>query len=186
MADERASRVPPVPFAARRRAAPGARWLAALACAAFAIGRAEAQSLVLRDTIELPSVHGRIDHLSVDVEGARLFVAALASDSLEVVDLRARRRTDRITSLHEPQGVLYVEGTGRVLVANGSGGGVQAYADGKAKAVASQPALDDADNLRLDPSTGDVYVGYDKSLAALDPQTLQVVRRIALEAHPES
>src|SRR5690348_14696224 len=119
MRDERGSRVSAAPFAPRRRAAAGARWPAALACVAFAIGRADVQSLVLRDTIELPSVHGRIDHLSVDVEGARLFVAALASDSLEVVDLRARKRSNRITSLHEPQGVLYLEGTGRVLVANG-------------------------------------------------------------------
>jgi len=172
--------------AARGRAAAGARFLAAFACVALAVGRADAQSLLLSHTIELPSVHGRIDHLAVDVEGARLFVAALGSDSLEVVDLRARRRSDRITSLHEPQGVLYLEGAGRVLVANGSGGGVQAYSDGKAPAVASQPALEDADNLRLDPSTGHVYVGYDKSLAALDPQTLQIVRRIPLEAHPES
>src|SRR5689334_4275016 len=130
MRDERASRVSAAPFAARRRASGGARWFAALACVAFAIGRADAQSLVLRDTIELTAVHGRIDHLSVDVEGARLFVAALATGSLEVVDLRARKRSDRITALHEPQGVLYLQSTGRVLVANGSGGGVQAYADG--------------------------------------------------------
>ena len=157
-----------------------AAWIASALTPAFA------QSLVLDRTIALPSVHGRIDHLAVDAQGARLFVAALGSDSLEIVDLHAGTRVDRITSLHEPQGVLYLERSNRVVVANGSGGGVLAFLDGKGPATVGQPALDDADNLRLDPSTGHVYVGFDKALAALDPETLQVLRRIDLEAHPES
>jgi DNA-binding beta-propeller fold protein YncE len=153
---------------------------------ASAIAPAFAQSLVLDRTIALPSVRGRIDHLAVDADGARLFVAALGSDSLEIVDLRAGKRVDRITTLHEPQGVLYLDRSHRVVVANGSGGGVLAFPDGKGPAIAAQPTLDDADNLRLDPSTGEVYVGFGKALAALDPDTLQVLRRIDLEAHPES
>jgi DNA-binding beta-propeller fold protein YncE len=159
---------------------------ATLAWLASSNGPACAQSLVLQRTIELPSVHGRIDHLAVDADGGRLFVAALGSDSLEVVDLRAGKRVDRITSLHEPQGALYLDRSRRVVVANGSGGGVQAFADARAPAVASQAALDDADNLRLDPSTGQIYVGYGRALAALDPDTLQVLRRIDLQGHPES
>jgi len=157
-----------------------AAWIASVIAPAFA------QSLVLDRTIALPSVQGRIDHLAVDADGARLFVAALGSDSLEIVDLRAGRRVDRITSLHEPQGVLYLDRSHRVVVANGSGGGVLAFPDGKGPAIAAQPTLDDPDNLRLDPSTGEVYVGFGKALAALDPDTLQVLRRIDLEAHPES
>lgn len=39
--------------------------------------------------IPLPNVEGRIDHMSVDVEGQRLFIAALGNDSVEIVDLRA-------------------------------------------------------------------------------------------------
>ena len=93
-----------------------AAWIASVIAPAFA------QSLVLDRTIALPSVQGRIDHLAVDADGARLFVAALGSDSLEIVDLRAGRRVDRITSLHEPQGVLYLDRSHRVVVANGSGG----------------------------------------------------------------
>src|SRR5438552_3463302 len=90
-----------------------ARWPSLAVVAAVAAwlgaepGGASAQSLVLARRIELPSVEGRLDHMAVDVDGARLFVAALGSDSVEVVDLRAGRRVDRIRSLHEPQGVLY-------------------------------------------------------------------------------
>ena len=142
--------------------------------------------MTMQRRIELPGVHGRIDHMDVDVDGGRLFVAALASDSLEVIDLRAGRRVDRITSLHEPQGVAYLPRTHRVLVANGSGGGVQAFTEGKSPATASQPALDDADNLRVDEASGTVYVGFGKALAALDPDALHVIRTIHLDGHPES
>jgi hypothetical protein len=147
---------------------------------------APAQSLVLERRIELPSVRGRIDHMAVDADARRLFVAALGSDSLEVIDLHAGRRVDRITSLHEPQGVLYLASRKRLFVANGSGGGVQVFADARAPAAASQASLDDADNLRLDEASGVVYVGFGKSLAALDPDTLHVLRRIDLAGHPES
>ncbi|WP_157731158.1 hypothetical protein [Variovorax sp. HW608] len=123
--------------------------------------------------------------MAVDLEGQRLFVAALGSDSLEIVDLREGRRANRITSLHEPQGVLYLARLKRLLVANGAGGGVQAFGDG-ASPVARQASLDDADNLRLDPWSGKVYVGAGKALVALDPDTLRVVQRIPLAGHPES
>jgi DNA-binding beta-propeller fold protein YncE len=155
---------------------------------ALALGRAAAfaQTLTLTRRIELPSVRGRIDHLAVDVDGGRLFVAALGSDSLEVVDLRAGQRVDRITGLHEPQGVLYLPSAKRVVVANGSGGGVRAFADGKTPAVAAQQALDDADNLRWDATAATVYVGFSSALAELDAGTLKVKKRIELAGHPEA
>ena len=40
----------------------------------------------LVQTIPLPHVKGRIDHLAVDVAGQRLFIAALGNNSLEVID----------------------------------------------------------------------------------------------------
>src|SRR5262245_29462672 len=81
--------------------------LSAVVVAIFA-GAATAQTLTPARSIELPGVRGRIDHLAIDLVGARLFVAALASDSVEVIDLRAGTRTERIASLHEPQGVLFL------------------------------------------------------------------------------
>lgn len=145
-----------------------------------------ASSIALEQQIELQSVQGRIDHLAIDVANQRLFIAALGADSLEVVDLRQGKRTDRITGLHEPQGVLYQASSRRVLVANGSGGGVQAFADGKATPVKSVSSLDDADNIRNSPSDGLVYVGFGKSLAALDPDSLQILHEVRLAGHPEA
>src|SRR5262249_48862484 len=49
----------------------------------------EGAPLRLVQTIPLPHVEGRIDHMAVDLQGQRLFVAALGNDTLEVLDLQA-------------------------------------------------------------------------------------------------
>ena len=76
-----------------------------VASAALAWGQA-AQPLRLERNIELPDVKGRIDHLSVDVKGQRLFVAALGNNTLEVIDLKAGKRVKTIGQLYESQGVV--------------------------------------------------------------------------------
>ena len=48
-----------------------------------------AETLKLALTIPLVGVEGRIDHLSFDVAGNRLFLAALGNNSVEVIDLKA-------------------------------------------------------------------------------------------------
>jgi hypothetical protein len=48
----------------------------------------EEKPLRLAQTIALPGVEGRIDHLAVDVQNQRLFLAALGNNTLEVIDLK--------------------------------------------------------------------------------------------------
>ena len=84
-----------------------------------------AQPLRLETTIELPDVQGRIDHLSVDVKGQRLFVSALGNNTVEVIDLKAGKRLQTISGLQEPQGVLYVPAIDRLYVANAKDGSVR-------------------------------------------------------------
>ena len=47
--------------------------------------------LQLTQTIPLPQIDGRIDHFAIDVKGQRAFLAALARNTIEVVDLKAGR-----------------------------------------------------------------------------------------------
>lgn len=168
-----------------RRAAFAAGALLASALLVSVIQPVAAQSLVLDKRIELPSVQGRLDHLSIDVEGERLFVAALGADSVEVIDLRAGKRIARLQPMHEPQGVVYMPESRRLFVANGAGGSVQAFADGQAPAAASADALDDADNLRIRASENHLFVGYAHALAVVDTNTLRIIKRIELPGHPE-
>ena len=157
----------------------------AIALALLGATSAVSQPLVLARTIELPGVTGRIDHLDVDLEGHRLFVAALAAGSLEVIDLGAGRRIARFAPLSEPQGVAYLPARHRVVVALGGSGRVEAFESAPA-AVASVGDLNDADNVRFDAPSNRIWVGYGRGLAILDPDTLAVTRRIALPGHPEA
>lgn len=145
---------------------------------------ASADSLVLQQTIELRDVHGRIDHMDFDAATKRLYVAALGSGSIEVIDLKASKRTSRIEGLSEPQGVRYLASAGRLVVSEGGANAVNVYADGRR--VITMSDLADADNVRLDVASGDVYVGYTSALALIDPMSLQVRRRIVLSGHPEA
>ena len=98
---------------------------------------AAAQSLVPGARIELPSVTGRLDHLDIDTEGQRRFVAALGAHSVEVIDLAAGRRIARLQPLPGTQGVAYWPASKRLFVANDGGGSVQAFAEGKGPVVAT-------------------------------------------------
>src|SRR5260221_12058627 len=76
-------------------------------------------------TISLPNVKGRIDHMDVDVKGKRLFVAGLENGSVEVVDLQAGRWTKSIPGFLKPQGIAHVAALNKLVVASGDGGGVR-------------------------------------------------------------
>jgi DNA-binding beta-propeller fold protein YncE len=76
----------------------------------------------LIQTIPLPGVQGRIDHLAVDVAGQRLFVAALGNNTVEVVDLKKGQRVHSVAGFKEPQGLAYIPETNTVAVANGGDG----------------------------------------------------------------
>ena len=63
--------------------------IALLLLTSFALGQ-ESSALSLTTHIPLPNVKGRIDHASVDLKGQRLFVAAVANNTLEVIDLKSK------------------------------------------------------------------------------------------------
>ena len=165
-------------------------WLITVTAAMFAIPVHAADAptstpLELAQTIVLADVRGRIDHLAVDPDAARLFVAALGNDSVEVVDLHAATRIARITGLHEPQGIGYVRSADRLYVAN-AGGGVDMFEASTLRRLSRIEGLDDADNVRLDAANATVYVGYGHALAAIDAKSGKLLERIELTGHPES
>ena len=80
-------------------------------------------------TIPMPNVSGRMDHLGVDIEGGRLFAAALGNNqnTVEVIDLKAGKRTFSIRGQSMPQGVFYSAEFKRLFVANGKDGTVKSF-----------------------------------------------------------
>jgi DNA-binding beta-propeller fold protein YncE len=141
--------------------------------------------LTLERTIPLPNVSGRIDHLAIDVPHRRLFVAELGNGSVDAVDLSSGA-TRRIGGLKEPQGLAYLPDRNELVVASGGDGIVHFFDAGSLAPLGSVSLGDDADNVRVDPKTGEVVVGYGSgALAILDPARHAVARTIALGAHPE-
>jgi YVTN family beta-propeller protein len=141
-------------------------------------------------SIQLPDVAGRIDHMSIDSRGGRLFVAALGNNTVEVIDLKAGTRTDEIKNLKEPQGVVYVPEEDKLLVSNGEGTSLDIY-DGQSLKLLNQVELgEDTDNIRYDAATDYAYVGYGTGnssalgVVAVDKGTK--VADIKLSGHPES
>jgi DNA-binding beta-propeller fold protein YncE len=137
--------------------------------------------------IGLAGVEGRIDHSSVDLEGRRLFVAALGNNTVEVADLAAMKVIRSLNSgLDEPQGIRFIPDARRVVVANG-GSGATIFFDGATFApVATATLSGDADNIRYDAKAHRIYVGYAAgALAALDVDG-KTVADIKLAGHPES
>lgn len=143
-------------------------------------------ALRIEKEIPLPNVEGRIDHLSADVQGQRVFVAALGNNTVEAVDVQYGQRGTEVKGLKEPQGVLYVAANQTLYVANGADGTVRSFDGRTMQLLKSTPLGDDADNLRYDAEHQLVLAGYGSgAIATLGPD-LAVKSEIKLPAHPES
>jgi len=130
-----------------------------LALSGLAVAR-ESSPLSLKTRIALPNVNGRIDHLSVDVKGRRLFVAAVSNHTLEVIDLKTGRGVRTIADLPEPQGVFYDASTNRLFVACALDGVTKIFDGTTVQVLGTVKFPDDADNIRYDGRGKRVIVGY--------------------------
>lgn len=141
----------------------------------------------LRQSIALPGVTGRIDHLTLDAVGDRLFLAALGNGTMEVIDLAAGKRIRSINGLKEPQGILYLPESKRVIVACGGDGTVRSFDTHSYKEIARCDLGSDADNIRWESSTNLLYIGFgDGALGVLEAERLTKRGETKLAGHPES
>lgn len=155
---------------------------------------AKASSLFkLIQTIPIPNVNGRIDHMAVDIlRGQKLlFVSEIENNSLDIIDLNASKRIHSIGNglLNEPQGVIFIPEFNRIYVSNGHDGSVDVF-DAKSFSFVKKIKLssgNDADNIHYDPNSKLVYVGYgEEALGIINASNGSVVGNIQLAAHPES
>jgi DNA-binding beta-propeller fold protein YncE len=128
----------------------------------FALFSASVQAdvaLKLVQTIPLPDIDGRIDHFAVDVKGQRAFLAALAKNTIEVVDLKAGTVTQTLPGFAKPQGVRFVPELNRLFVATGMDGALKTL-DGTTLAVLHTANVSlGADAIGYDPRSRYLYVG---------------------------
>src|SRR5436190_2783125 len=141
----------------------------------------------LKQTIALPGVEGRIDHMELDAAGERLFVCALGNNTLEVLDLRKGERIHSITGFGAPQGIAYIPELNRIFVANDKGGILKIYDAKSFQTVGELNFEDDADNVRYDAATKKIFVGFGSGgIAVVNAPDGKQVGSTKLSAHPEA
>jgi DNA-binding beta-propeller fold protein YncE len=151
----------------------------------------EISSLELQQEIPVPSVMGRLDHMSSDSKRRLLFISALGNNSAEVIDTFGGRVVHTITEgLSQPQGILYVPEFNKIVIANAANGKVNIYDGTTYELRKSLDFSPDPDNLRWDPTSKLVVVGYgedDGGIAFIDPQKEERVGKLLKTGgHPES
>jgi hypothetical protein len=162
--------------------------VAAVASNRFAADEPAGAPLELKQTIPLPGVEGRIDHLDLDAAGERLFVCALGNNSVEVLDLRKGGRIiHSITGLGAPQGLVYLAELNRLFIANDKGGLCNFYDAKSWQLLGTVNFEDDADNVRYDAVAKQIYVGFgDGGIGVINASAGKRAGSIKLAAHPEA
>jgi len=159
------------------------------------ISKTDAQEklpLRLVQTIPMPNVKGRIDHMDVDVQGKRLFVAGLENGSLEVVDLGAGKWSKSVPDFKKTQGVAYVPSLNKVFVASGDDAMLRVFRGDSLELIDSVKLEPGPNRVTYDPHTSVLYVGYGGKDAGKDygevgiieAKTDKHVGDIKVDAHP--
>jgi DNA-binding beta-propeller fold protein YncE len=143
-------------------------------------------------TIPMPNVSGRMDHLGVDVEGGRLFAAALGENqnTVEVIDIKGGKRIFSIRGQSMPQGVFYSADFKRLFVANGKDRTVKSFGGDSFEVLDSLVIGANPDHVGYDPATKYLYVGIGipnsrrGALAIIDTGTTKHIGNIPTDTHP--
>jgi DNA-binding beta-propeller fold protein YncE len=156
-------------------------------CSFTIAAHGENATLQLKQTIPLPNVEGRTDHLALDAAAERLFVCALGNNTLEVLDVRKGERIHSIAGLGSPQGIAYIAELNRIFVANDKGGIFKIYDAKSFEPLGELNFKDDADNVRYDGATKKLYVGFGSGgIAVVNAPDGKQIGSIKLSAHPEA
>lgn len=137
-------------------------------------------------TIAMTNVSGRIDHLAYDAERQRMFVAALANDTVEVLDTAKSKYLRSLPRFREPQGVATVADLNAIAIANGGTGTLQLIDAQTFETRWTVNIGGDADNVRYDMAAKRIYVAAVGGLFAVDPANGRITSRVNIDGHPES
>jgi hypothetical protein len=128
----------------------------------------EKQTLRLVQTIPPPDIKGRLDHMGVDVEKKRLFVATVDNNTLEIVDLSAGKVIKSLTGFKDTQDALFLGGEFNKRYVSSLDGHVRIFQGETFRLVQDFKIEPDANRLFYDPATHLIYFGYGGQNAGFD------------------
>jgi DNA-binding beta-propeller fold protein YncE len=146
--------------------------------------------LKLAQKISMPGVQGRFDHITVDIQGNRLFIPANGENqnTVEVIDLKAGKRVSSIPGQSRPQGTFYSADFNRLFVSNGTDGTCKIFRGDTFELIDSLPLGPDANQMGYDPDTKYLYVGLGDrnsgALAMIDTSNNKHIGDIKTDARP--
>jgi hypothetical protein len=150
------------------------------------------QPLRFVQTIPLPNVKGRLDHMDVDVKGKRLFVAGLENGTFEVVDLQAGKWVRSIPGFKKAQGALFVPELNKLFLASGDDGVLRIFRGDTLDLLDSIHLEPGPNRVVYEPNSKLVYVGYGGKDAGknygevgiIDARNDKLIGDIRVVAHP--
>jgi hypothetical protein len=125
-------------------------------------------ALRLVQTIPLPGVKGRLDHIGVDLEKKRLFVAAVANNTLEVLDLTNGKVLNSLAGFKDTQDALFLGGDFNKLYVSSLDGHVRVFQGETFRLVHDFKVEADPNRLFYDSTTNLIYFGYGGQNAGYD------------------
>src|SRR5258708_28336450 len=128
----------------------------------------EKQALRPVQTIPLPGVKGRLDHMGIDLEKKRLFVAAAGNNSLEVVALTGGKVTNSLTGFNDTQDALFLGGDFNKLYVSSLDGHLRVFQAETFRLVQDFKIEPNSNRLLYDPATNLIYFGYGGENAGFD------------------
>jgi DNA-binding beta-propeller fold protein YncE len=160
-------------------------------CLSSAAAPQDDAALKLVQTISMPDVDGRIDHLSIDVQGRRMFLAALAKNTVEVVDLSTGQVIQTLQDFAKPQGVRFVAGVNKLFVASGTDGTLKTLDATTLSLLRTDHVSLGADAIGYDPRSKYLFVGSGGidagkeagDLTVFDARTGARIAAIVTDAH---
>jgi hypothetical protein len=145
--------------------------------------------LVLTEAIPVENAKGRFDHFATGK--GRLFVSALGSNAVEVINISGRIVERTISDVPDPQGVAFSSDTNKLFVASGAGK-VYVYDGDSFNLITTIDFPGGADNLWYDSANKRLYVGCGDdentgAIATIDATTNQRLdEEYKLGGEPES
>jgi hypothetical protein len=123
------------------------------------------QPLRLTQTVPLPRVNGRLDHVGVDLEKKRLFVAAVTNNTLEVVDLTGGEVINSLAGFKDTQDALFLGGDFNKLYVTSLDGHVRVFQGDTFRLVQDFKVEAGPNRFFYDPASNLVYFGYGGQMA---------------------
>ena len=161
-------------------------------CVSVAAYAQQKELLHLVQTIPMPNVKGRFDHMDVDVDGKRAFIAGVESGSVEVVDLAAGKWTRSIPGFKTPTEMCYVQELNKIFVASRDDGMIRVFRGDSFDLIDSLKLELGANRMLYDSATKLLYVGYGAKLAGfdygrvgvIDARSDKLLGDMIVESHP--